>query len=321
MASITKTYNRQYHTLSVQGTNGNDFYDYERNDRAQYRRNGRNPAIWVEAGDGNDRIYGSNEGWETMHGEGGNDFLWTRGGGGQAWGGAGNDFLLGGAGTDSLLGGTGNDRAYGGRGNDYLRGDEGNDRLYGGRDDDQLQGGLGNDVIHGGQGSDTAIFGAARSRVRYTVNLSNQNWQNTGEGRDKLTSIENVITRQGNDLIVGNSSSNNVRSGSGNDVILGMDGNDEIKGERGNDLIVGGKGFDKLYGGQGADTFFLSEGSGFDRIMDFRDGQDRLQFGAGVDNLSVRNRNGHAFVYEGRDLLAVVNGAAGDLQVQDNFLV
>ena len=78
---------------------------------------------------------------------------------------------------------------------------------------------------------------------------------------------------------------------------------------------------DQLWGGAGSDTFVLSEGAGYDRIRDFRDGVDRLQVGAGVDNLKVQNRNGHAFVYEGKDLMAIVNGAAGDLQVKDNFLV
>ena len=69
----------------------------------------------------------------------------------------------------------------------------------------------------------------------------------------------------------------------------------------GNDRLEGNQGNDQLWGGAGRDTFVL--------------------VGAGVDNLKVQNRNGHAFVYEGKDLMAVVNGAAGDLQVKDNFLV
>ena len=56
--------------------------------------------------------------------------------------------------------------------------------------------------------------------------------------------------------------------------------------------------------------------------MDFHNGQDRIEIGAGVDNLRIKNHsNGHAYVYEGKDLMAVVKGADGDLQVKDNFLV
>jgi len=320
---ISKTYNRQYNTLSVLGTNGDDFYDYERDDRARYRRNGRNPQIWIEAGDGDDVIFGSDEGWETIHGEGGNDWLFLRGGGGQAWGGDGNDVLVGGRGGDSLLCGTGDDRAFGGRGNDYLRGDEGNDFLYAGEDDDQLAGGVGNDVIDGGEGTDTAIFGTARSRARYTINLSNQNWQNTGEGRDKLTSIENVITRQGNDLIIGNESNNNVRSGSGNDVILGLDGNDEIRGERGDDFTIGGRGFDDLFGGQGGDTFFLTEGFGIDHIKDFGIGNDKIVVtGAGIgEDFGMFNFGTSVVLMQGDDMLALVNNAnVDDLNIDENVI-
>ena len=55
--------------------------------------------------------------------------------------------------------------------------------------------------------------------------------------------------------------------------------------------------------------------------MDFKDGVDRIQLGKGLSNLNVQTRNGHAFVYEGKDLMAVVDGAADALQVKDNFLV
>lgn len=320
---ISKSYNRQYHTLSVRGTNGDDFYDYERDDRARYRRNGSNPSIWIEAGDGDDVIFGSDEGWETIHGEGGNDWLWLRGGGGQAWGGDGNDVLVGGTGGDSLLCGTGDDRAFGGRGRDYLRGDEGNDFLSAGEDDDRLAGGIGNDVIHGGEGIDTVIFGTARSRVRYTVNLSNQNWQNTGEGSDKLIDIENVITRQGNDLIIGNESRNNIRSGSGNDVVLGLDGDDEINAQHGDDFIIGGRGFDDLFGGEGADNFILTEGFGVDFIKDFGFGDDKIIVGgAGIGEAFEMFNFGTAVVLsQGDDMLALISNANIDeLNVDGNVI-
>ncbi|CAK27816.1 Uncharacterized protein wiht hemolysin-type calcium-binding regions [Synechococcus sp. RCC307] len=220
-----------------------------------------------------------------------------------------------------------NDRLVGRGGNDRVYGRNGHDKLYGGRRNDVMYGGNHNDYLHGGSGRDTAVFSSRKNRI----NLNTTKWQNTGDGRDRLVSIENVNAGGGNDIVTGNKFSNRLNGqngrdvlngGGGNDVLLGGGGNDQLRGGSGNDRLVGNQGNDHLWGGAGRDTFVLSEGSGYDRIRDFRDGVDRIQVGAGVDNLRIKNhRNGHAYVYEGRDLMAVVNGAAGDLQVKDNFLV
>ena len=61
-----------------------------------------------------------------------------------------------------------------------------------------------------------------------------------------------------------------------------------------------------------SDEFILSEGSGYDFIEDFTNGEDRLSFGSAVQDLTVQNHFGHALVYKSPDLLALV---------QDNFLV
>ena len=163
-------------------------------------------------------------------------------------------------------------------------------------------------TVNGGAGRDTAVFSARKNRI----NLNSTKWQNTGDGKDRLMSIENVHAGGGIDVVTGNKSAN---------VLNGQKGNDQLKGGAGNDRLIGGQGFDKLWGQAGRDIFVLTEGAGFDRIMDFKDGQDRIQLGKGVTNLKLQNRNGHAFVYEGKDLMAVVDGAADALQVKDNFLV
>jgi len=124
----------------------------------------------------------------------------------------------------------------------------------------------------------------------------------------------------GDDRLHGGSGNDRLFGGSGADELLGHTGNDYLSGGAGNDTVIGGTGFDTTYGGGGADEFVLSEGFGYDRIMDFTDGVDRISFGAGVENLNVQNRNGHALIYEGRDLMAIVKGAAGDLEVRGNFL-
>ena len=109
-------------------------------------------------------------------------------------------------------------------------------------------------------------------------------------------------------------------SGTTADGLSGGSGNDVLQGGSGDDFLWGGTGIDKLYGGDGSDSFVLSEGAGFDRIMDFTDDQDRIQFGAGVQDLVVRNQHGDALIYQGKDLMALVKGAAGDLQIKGDFL-
>jgi Ca2+-binding RTX toxin-like protein len=94
--------------------------------------------------------------------------------------------------------------------------------------------------------------------------------------------------------IVGNGLVNNVLSGDGNDVILGLDGNDRmfgksgddvldggadddfLNGGRGNDVLIGGDGVDELAGRAGFDLFVASEGQNF--VLDFNTAQDSFRF-------------------------------------------
>ncbi|RZI71328.1 MAG: hypothetical protein EOP13_18450 [Pseudomonas sp.] len=64
----------------------------------------------------------------------------------------------------------------------------------------------------------------------------------------------------------------------GNDLLTGSNGNDYINGGSGDDVIVGGAGNDKLRGGAGADIFLFNRADGFDRIVDFQQGVDHLEF-------------------------------------------
>ncbi|MDG9886611.1 type I secretion C-terminal target domain-containing protein, partial [Pseudomonas sp. GD04058] len=72
----------------------------------------------------------------------------------------GDDKLFGGDGNDILFGQGGNDTLDGGKGNDILLGGTGNDTLLGGEGNDLLFGGKGNDTLTGGSGSDTFIWRA-----------------------------------------------------------------------------------------------------------------------------------------------------------------
>jgi Ca2+-binding RTX toxin-like protein len=138
---------------------------------------------WIDAGDGDDTIYGDG-GDDVLDGKSGADHIYGGDGNDIIYGGDIDDFLDGGAGddiiyagsaaggTDVVIGGTGNDHLYGEAGIDEIHGDDGddyidaggdtdlafgdggNDEMYGGDGHDELRGGLGDDILSGGSGPD-----------------------------------------------------------------------------------------------------------------------------------------------------------------------
>lgn len=95
----------------------------------------------------------------------------------------------------------------------------------------------------------------------------------------------------GNDELIGGNGRDEIDGAAGDDTITGRGGRDELEGGIGNDRLFGGKGRDTLEGGAGndllsggggADVFEFERGEGFDRILDFSDGQDKLD----LDGLS-----------------------------------
>ena len=69
--------------------------------------------------------------------------------------------------------------------------------------------------------------------------------------------------------------------------------------------MIGGKGKDDVYGGSGRDIFKLTKGSGYDRIRDFRKGQDKI-YVKGFKRLKIKDAGKHAKIYSGKDLLAII---------------
>lgn len=106
----------------------------------------------------------------------------------------------------------------------------------------------------------------------------------------------------------------------GNDKIYGGSGNDILCGGIGNDKLIGGKGIDKLIGGKGKDIFKLSTGKGYDLIQDFKDKQDKIFIGS-AKKLKLKNKGKDVYIYKGKDLLAKVKGAKGDLSKKGKYLV
>ena len=260
-----------------------------------------------------------------------------------------------------------------------ILGKSGSNLMVGGDVTDTFYGYSGNDTLNGGSGSDTAQFSTRSNRI----NLNTSNWQNTGDGTDRLISIENVNAGSGNDSITGNNSNNVLNGQAGNDRLYGAAGNDQLTGgtgkdrlyggsgkdrlsgggsndrlygASGNDRLTGGTGKDRLYGGSGKDrlsggssndhlyggngndlliggggkdrvweqagrdTFRIQSGTGYTIIKDFSDGADRIQLGSGSSGLKLKTRGDDVLIYQRRDLMAIVEDAAGDLQRRGRHL-
>lgn len=259
---------------------------------------------------------------ENAIGGQGNDHLLGSSLGQALDGGLGADTVAGAGGDDTLTGGLGNDLVQGGDGNDQILGarviypetaatdPQGSDRFFDALVDD------GRDTLDGGAGSDTLVvpsatyrsdWGTARGLLDAAVNLA------AGAARvalddastDRLVSIENVTTHDGDDTVHGSAGanvlsvgngSNIVHAGAGNDTIVGGAEDDtaslgtwqdELHGDRGNDRIVGNGSLetfpdsampalaaDYLDGGAGNDTLVGGIGTS---VMVGGDGADRFE--------------------------------------------
>ena len=122
----------------------------------------------------------------------------------------------------------------------------------------------------------------------------------------------------------GTAGAETIVGGSGDDRIEGLAGDDTLSGGGGDDVLVGGGGDDRLYGDGGADSFVYSEEAfGRDRIVDFEDGTDVLEFHRlQWSDLSVgSNADGDAVVQvTGTNDAVVLEGVDASLIDQDDFI-
>ena len=116
----------------------------------------------------------------------------------------------------------------------------------------------------------------------------------------------------------------------GNDTIIGTNladkldghkGNDTIYGGRGNDQIIGGTGTNQVWGQGGRDTFYVAKGAGHSVVRDFKKGEDKIAFLSGTSGLKLSSKGRDAYIYQNNDLMAIVNGASGQLNMNGTFLV
>lgn len=272
----------------------------------------------------NDLLIGTT-GDDVIAGLGGSDVIYGLEGNDRLCGGDDNDLLLGRAGNDLLDGGPGLDSALfggsanitanlgtntaSGEGNDTLAdienlaGSSGNDSLTGNGGNNILNGGLGNDQLNGAGGMDTALFFSAAFTIAVAADLNTGGA--TGQGNDTMTSIENLVGSNGNDILTGNAVSNILFGLGGNDTLVGMGGDDTLRGNNGIDTasfpgaagviasltsgIATGQGSDTmstiegLIGSSAADTLTGSSGNDF---LNGGPGNDTIDGAGGIDTVS-----------------------------------
>ena len=241
-------------------------------------------------GSAHDDFLTGGAGGNTLNGRAGADALRGLDGDDELNGGSGDDILSGGDGDDTLNGGDGDDilyDSYGDEGNDNLNGGAGHDTLDGGAGNDTLDGGTGNDTLDGGDGDDTARYDTHSAGVRVSLAETGEQEVNSDSGeKDTLTSIENLMGSDFNDILTGNSGAN---------------------------TLDGGTGADTLTGGGGNDTFKFETGFGADTITDFTRDSDTLDFSGMAMTLSF-NADGQP-VYTNNDTGDNVTITNGNMQI------
>jgi Ca2+-binding RTX toxin-like protein len=310
----------QYHPVTLYGGLGSD--TIKGNIKSDFLYGNEGNDI-ITGGLGNDEIYGGDGNDTAIFGDVDNTInlgIISIQDTGEGW-----DYL---SSIENVNAGDGNDIIRGNSINNYLYGENDNDKLFGRGGADTLIGGEGNDKLIGGGGRDTAIFGSGNNRI----DLANANRQNTREGRDLFSSIENVKGGDGNDYIYGDGINNYLYGENNNDRLYGRAGNDRLYGEAGNDrlygeagndilfggsgndLLTGGLGNDQLTGGAGRDKFSINTGTGRDVITDYTSGEDKIKLLGGLteSDLTIRQAGENVKIKYEEDLLAIVQNTIAD---------
>ncbi|MGR3590553.1 MAG: M10 family metallopeptidase C-terminal domain-containing protein [Limimaricola soesokkakensis] len=116
----------------------------------------------------------------------------------------------------------------------------------------------------------------------------------------KDTLIEDFVSGDGIDKIIGNDAGNAIWGGGRDDILKGLNGNDELWGEAGKDRMFGGGGQDVLNGGEHDDL--LKGQRGGDELWG-EAGKDRLFGGGGQDVLNGGTHDDLLKGQGGRDVL------------------
>ncbi|MDQ3985222.1 MAG: hypothetical protein M3280_01830 [Actinomycetota bacterium] len=261
----------------------------------------------INGGFGTDRSFG-NGGQDRLF-SGGEEFTY-RLSNDVLYGGDGDDVLVGDVGLQTIYGEAGDDRLVG-RGAffddcdcdasyffEYLVGGVGNDVLQGGAsrgefsDGEIFRPGPGNDVVRGDERRqdephirDTVDYSMAD--VAVTVDL--ETGAATGQGRDVLEDMQNIVGTRFGDVLRGDERDNFIQTSDHPDAlrvgdrVVAREGDDRVWADEGNHRIFAGMGEDFVSGDEGHEI--VKGGSGNDGLFT-SEGRDKLFGGRGDDALS-----------------------------------
>lgn len=187
------------------------------------------------------------------------------------------------------------------------------DMITGDSEGNILDGGSGNDIIYGSGGDDTLIGGRGTDWVLFkpltrtdttdaiytnlVINLDTDYSSSGGSGT--LSSFENAVGSDSNDVINGSDIAN---------TLVGADGDDYIDGGLGNDIIYGGKSDvcgNQITGGEGADIFYvgydldpvkISQGLSLANYQTVVPGADVINDWDSATDRLVISSEGHAYI-------------------------
>ncbi|MDJ0571642.1 MAG: peroxidase family protein [Pleurocapsa sp. MO_192.B19] len=126
----------------------------------------------------------------------------------------------------------------------------------------------------------------------------------------------------GNDILNGDLGCDLLKGFDGNDEINGGDGNDRLYGGSGDDVVDGGSGNDLIRLGRGRDTFVLSSDNGFDLVLDFKNGEDKIRLNDGLtfNNLEIFSQGSNTIIRNlitGENLAELRDVSSTDIDIDD----
>ena len=239
-----------------------------------------------------------------------------------------DDILVGTRGVNALFGYYGDDELDGRGGNDWLAGGPGADAFRGGDGFDAVSYGFSDAGVEVRLYDGTARGGDAegdtfpgRKTIEYvdaagetqTADVADIELLDGSDHDDVLAGDrgnDRIEGSLGNDLLDGREGDDTLVGQGGADRLIGGPGDDILEGGAGNDLLRGGPGSDSLEGGEGDDTFHFAPRSGDDIVLDFGNGEDRMDLSAFTDiqslaDLDTEQQEGHLVI----DLSAHGGGA------------
>ncbi|SEW12046.1 Hemolysin-type calcium-binding repeat-containing protein [Cognatiyoonia koreensis] len=199
---------------------------------------------------------------------------------------------------------TGDDVIFGSSGRNVIKTYGGNDKVYGGAGADRIELGSGNDYVLAGGGQETFAGSSGEDMISYIkssggvrIDLRDNEASRSWASNDTISGFESASgSNAGKDVLLGTDSANILKGNGGSDSLFGRGGNDSLYGGTGQDFFDPGAGNDIVVGGPNGDTFHFDKGEDRDRIVDFQNNIDTLEFDgfkSGFDPLAFASQVGN----------------------------